>query len=340
MTLAVSDAGHNLSGMRSGRDFIGRWTQLLLALVVGACAGPPAQLAVGTADTVLVNSRRSVPLPVRLLDAKGRELRAKNVRFEQIAGDHVALTSDGRVTCPTRGDAVLRASMSGLTSEFVVLCRPVKGFRMAFDPDPPLVVGDPPRDLALGAVGVDDLPVNLLAGTATVQDSTIAGLRGLTIVPRHAGNTEIFVDIGDCVYSMFIEVAEAVRGSRDLARRDQLFTVPSLRLVAGEIRTWPIPRGEYQLWLRTAADAQPQLVLGGVSMNCANWSGAEQKYHCLAFDNAAVIVRNMQPVGRGKALEGALAIRRMDDAPSSAGATMSAVRRSPRFGKPFCRTVR
>ena len=326
--------------MRSGRDSIGRWPQLLLALVVGACAGPPTQLVVGTADTVLVNSRRPVTLPVRLLDAKGRELRAQNVRFEQIAGEHVPLTSDGRVTCPTRGDAVLRASVLDLTSEFIVLCRPVKGFRLVADPDPPLVVGEPPRDLALGAVGVDDLPVNLLAGTATVQDSTIAGLRGLTIIPRHAGNTDIFVDIGDCVYSMFIEVAESVRSSLDLERRDQLFTVPSLRLVAGEIRTWPVPRGEYQLWLHTAANAERQLVLGGASMNCANWSGAEQKYHCLAFDNAAVIVRNMQPAGRGKALEGVLAIRRMDNAPSSAGTTVSAVRRSPRFGKPFCRTVR
>lgn len=326
--------------MRNGRDSIGRWTQLLVALVVGACAGPPKQLVVGTADTVLVNSRRPVILPVRLFDAEGRELPAKNARFEQVAGEHVLLTSDGRVTCPTRGDAVLRASVLGLTSEFVLLCRPVKGFRVASDPDPPLVVGEPPRDLALGAVGVDDLPVNLLAGTATVQDSTIAGLRGLRIIPRRAGNTEIFVDIGDCVHSIFIEVAESVRSSLDLEQRDQLFMVPSLRLVGGEIRSWPIPRGEYQLWLRTSADAERQLVLGGVSMNCANWSGADQKYHCLAFDNASVIVRNEQPAGHGNALEGVLAIRRMDNAPSSASAPVSAVRMSPRFGKPFCRTVR
>ena len=265
--------GAQPSGMRCGRDSIGRCKQLLVALLVGACAGPPAQLVIGTADTVLVNSRRAVMVPVRLLDAKGRELRAKNVRFEQVAGEHVPLTPDGRVTCPARGDAVLRASVLGLTSEFALLCRPVKGFRSAFDGDPPLVVGEPPRDLALGAVGVDDLPVNLLAGTATIQDSTIASLRGLTIIPRHAGNTEIFVDIGDCVHSMFIEVAESVHSSLDLERRDQLFTVPSLRMVGGEIRSWPIPRGEYQLWLRTTANRKPQLVLGGVSMNCSNWSG-------------------------------------------------------------------
>lgn len=294
---------------------------------------------VGRSDTVLVNSRKPVLLPVHALDAKGRERRTAGVRYTIVAGDSVPVSSKGAVTCLRRGETTLRATLGSVTTDFLLLCRPVKGFRFVVDPEP-LLVGGPPRMLAVGAVGIDDLPVLLLAGTATVHDSDIASLRGLTVVPRGAGYTEVAVDIGDCVHSMFIEVDQPVKSSLDLERRDQVFMVSPLRLASGEIRSWPIPRGEYVLWLRPARNARDHLVLGGVGENCLTWPDVGQKYHCLAFDHAAVIVRNRQPAGRGGELKGDLFIKRMDaPAPVSSAPARPVQRLAPR-GKPACRLVR
>lgn len=309
-----------------------------LILVSAACGGPPTRLVAGKSDTVLVNSRRPVVLPIRALDAKGNERRANGVRYELVSGDSVRISPTGVVTCPRRGDTHVRASLGGLTTEFVLLCRPVKGFRFVLED--PFVAGGPPRELALGAIGIDDMPVTLLAGTATISDSEVASLRGLTIVPRRAGLTSVTVDIGDCVHSIFVEVDEPVKASLDLQRRNQVFILPSLRLVGGEIRSWPIPRGEYMLNLRPTAAGQKQLVLGGVSMNCVSHPDVGQAYHCLGFNNAAVVVRNMQAAGQGHALEGALSIKRMDPPPQSAPPRARAVQQVRRREKASCRGLR
>src|SRR2546430_4079750 len=185
--------------MRAARCFV-------VALVSAACSGPPARVVVGRSDTVLVNSRKPTLLPAHVLDAAGHQLHASGLRYQVVSGDNAGLSARGIVTCAKRGDSRLRASLGSLTTEFVLLCRPVRGFRFFFDPGPPLLVGGPSRDLALGAVGVDGMPVMLLAGTATIADSEIAVLRGLTVLPRAPGVTFVDVDIGDCVHSIFVEV--------------------------------------------------------------------------------------------------------------------------------------
>src|SRR5437868_6543519 len=101
----------------------------VVAFFSAACSGRPARVVVGRSDTVLVNSRKSTLLPVHVLDAAGHQLNASGLTYQVVSGDTVGLSARGAVTCSKRGDARLRASLGTLTTEFVLLCRPVKGFR-------------------------------------------------------------------------------------------------------------------------------------------------------------------------------------------------------------------
>jgi hypothetical protein len=304
-----------------------------------ACSGAPARIVIGRSDTVLVNGRKPTLLPAHVLDGAGHELHASGVRYQLIAGDSVALSAQGAVTCAKRGDTRLRALLGSLTTDFVLLCRPIKGFRFVFDPTSPLLVGGPPRDLALGAVGIDDMPVLLLAGTATIADSEIAVLRGLTLAPRAAGMTDVDVDIGDCVQSVLIEVDDAVASSRALVGAHQVFAVSPVKLVSGEMRSWEIPRGDYMFWLRPRAGRTHDLVLGGINLNCVSHPDVGQSYHCLAFDHAMVVIRNTRPAGQGSESSGDLFMKRMD-ALTPQAPPARAFRRTPRRKKPLCPLVR
>jgi hypothetical protein len=312
---------------------------LTLAFFSAACSGPPAQIVAGRSDTVLVNSQKSTLLPVHVLDAAGHELNASRLDYKVISGDSIGLSTRGVVRCAKRGDTRLRVSLGNLTTDFVLLCRPVKGFRFMFDPGPPLLVGGPPRELALGAIGMDDMPVMLLAGTATIEDSGIAVLRGLTVEPRAVGGTFVAVDIGDCVHWVYVEVDEVVTSSRDLERRNQVFNVSPLRLVGGEIRSWAVPRGDYMFSLRPEDPMQKDLVLGGVNVNCVSHPDVGQTYHCLAFDHAAVVVRNMRSARPRSALAGDLFVKRMDALAPAPAAPVRSIRRIVPRQKPSCRLV-
>ena len=59
--------------------------QLILAALIFlvACERAPARLVAGKADTVVVNNRRPVQLPVRVVDARGGVLESSGVRYER-----------------------------------------------------------------------------------------------------------------------------------------------------------------------------------------------------------------------------------------------------------------
>jgi hypothetical protein len=123
-----------------------RFDCILLSLAVASCErasarplGPPARLVAGRADTIVVNSRSAVTLPVQLLDAAGRGLPARALRFERVAGDSLALTPNGRITCDRRGDAEVLVSLGALSTRFALRCRPIKEFRFIYGDGRPLV---------------------------------------------------------------------------------------------------------------------------------------------------------------------------------------------------------
>ena len=59
----------------------------IVFLAAAACVeARPVRVVVGRSDTVIVNSRGSVPLAARLVDANGVERRARGVRYQIISG--------------------------------------------------------------------------------------------------------------------------------------------------------------------------------------------------------------------------------------------------------------
>lgn len=322
----------------------------LLPLAVVSCErasarplGPPARLVAGRADTVVVNSRSAVPLPVQVLDEAGHDLPTSGLHFERVAGDPVALSPDGRVTCARRADAEMRVSLGALSTRFALRCRPIKGFRFVYEDGRPLVAGGAPRELHIVAVGVDGSPEPMLAGTLSLLDSSVAELRGLTVYPRAAGKTVAALDLGECLWEIGIFVHQRVAHPADLRSAEDIFLVTPLRLVDGERRGWRIPPGEYRVGLLTQAGVGAKLELNTTAMNCAPWITGGQDYDCIALAGASIDVRNPRRAGAGGELYGELFAQRMDlprAVPGTSGRHASREIRRPRSRKRSCPMVR
>jgi hypothetical protein len=291
----------------------------LLILALASCErlsarrlGAPARLVAGKADTIIVNSLHTVPLPVQVLDDAGHTLPAPRLSFTRLSGDPLALSSSGQITCERRGDAEVRVTLGALAKRFTLLCRPIKGFRFVYGEGRPFVVGDAPRTLQFVAVGVDDMPERMLAATLSIGDSTVAALRGLTLYPRAAGETMAELDLGECLWPMGVTVHDRVESPSALRTENDVFLVAPLRLVDGERRGWRLPRGEYRVGLLTQANADAKLALNRTAMNCARWMGEGQDYHCIALAGASIDVENPRRAGAGGELYGELFVQRMD----------------------------
>jgi len=283
------------------------WSILFLAFA--ACDARPVRLVAGRSDTVVVNSRESVPLAVRLVDVNGVERRARGVRYQLIAGGGGELANDGQVTCDRRGDAEVAATYGELTTRVAVLCRPIEGFRMPRVLR--LTISGPPAPLDVGAIGVDGKPVDMLAGTASVRDSQIAALVEGYVHARARGATMVDVEGGDCAVSIPIEVVEASRTSDGLLPHEQY--AESLGMAAGELRSWRLPPGRYEISLIGEGGAPAHLRLASYQMNCAALPGTEQQYSCIAMDRASVIVHHTEPAGRGHQSTATLLVHRRGD---------------------------
>jgi len=319
-----------------------RPTTCFLILALASCerasartAGAPARLVAGSADTIVVNSLHPTMLPVQVLDDAGRTLPPQQLSFTRVAGDSLALSPSGRVTCRRRGDAEVRVALGALSKRFALRCRPIKGFRFLYGDGRPLVVGGTPRELQFIAVGLDGTPERMLAATLSIADSTVARLRGLTVYPRSAGRTMVELDLAECAWAMGITVHERVASPAALRSENDLFLVSPLRLVDGERRGWRLPRGEYRVGLLTQAGADTQLRLGTTAMNCAPWITGGQDYDCIALAGASVDVRNPRRAGAGGELYGELFAQRLDLSEASSAPTPA---RRPR--KRMCPMVR
>jgi len=282
----------------------------ILSLAVAACidAGP-VRLNAGRSDTVIVNSRGSVSLAVRLVYVNGGERQAKGVRYRLISGGDLELSDDGRVMCYRRGDAEVAATYGHLSTRLTVLCRPIEGFRMPRVLR--LMIGGPPVLLDLGAIGVDRKPVEMVAGIASVRDSNVLALVDGYVHARARGATMVDVEAGDCAVSILVEVVEASSTAAGLLPYGQYSE--SLSMSAGELRSWRLPPGRYEIGLLAKGEAPMHLRLASYQMNCAALRGTEQRYSCIANDRASVIVQHTQPLGRGRQSTGTLLVRRRGD---------------------------
>jgi hypothetical protein len=253
------------------------------------------RLVAGTSDTVVVNDRLEVPIPMYGLDASARRIDVRGVEFEPISENGITLSRDGRVKCSQRADATGRATLGNVSTAFTLLCRPIRGFVM--HELTRLVMGDSGEDLDATAVGVDGQAVSLLAGSVTVEDTMIVSVHGGRVYPRAPGHTYIRVQAGGCATTILVEVFERV-GSTEAMEPFQQFAVAPLRLVGNELRTWPLAPGRYELLLIADPASHHELTLGASESNCARWPGDGQRYVCIAGKNSSVIVRNPQAVGK------------------------------------------
>jgi hypothetical protein len=298
-----------------------RILQCAALVVLASCTERPVRIVAGVADTAIVNNRQPVQLPVRMLGATGRELDSRGLRYEWVSGDRIRISEDGQVTCERSADAVVRVSRDELSTQFVLRCRPIRGFRVSHVMR--LLAGGAPEELTIGAVGVDLKPVSLLAGKASVRDTTIATLADGRVHPKTPGSTYVDVTVGDCVTSIRVDVVERVDSTLKLGPSRE-FVVAPLRLVGGELRSWRIPSGRYDVRFDADSTQHERLVFGALEMNCARFSDGDQHYSCVAREGATIVVRNPRSPGQTRELSAALTIRGFESGPPNAGVMRNA----------------
>jgi hypothetical protein len=278
---------------------------VLAFLAPAACKGPAARLVAGNADTIVVNNQKPVQLPMRVFDAAGHSLDSAGVQYQWTAGVPVSVSATGVVTCTQAGDATVRASLGRLTTQLILLCRPVgrvRSLRMMN-----LVVGGPAQELPFDAVDADGRPVTLLTGQVTVEDSTIATVEGVRVRARTTGSTGLTMRIGDRLAYASVHVYERARTPEGI-RAGQRLAVP-VRLGGGEMRRWRISASpdNYFLAILPDNDAHPAPALAIVGANCSPGLGP-QSYFCLAQHDASVIVYHPQQVDFSQRVSGTLAV--------------------------------
>ena len=170
-------------------------------------------------------------------------------------------------------------------------------------------MGEPSRELPLHAVGLDGRPVDLLAGVATVEDSSILTLEGRRVRPRTPGWTIVSVDIGECVTHVAAHVEERVESSMALQPMQQFAT--DVRLVPWEVRSWRVAPGMYRMELLPATLADTVLLLAAWETNCVPEGRIPQVYFCLSRPGASAIVSHPGRAGSGPARAATLRLHRL-----------------------------
>lgn len=290
-------------------------TSLVLLIALLMRDGPPASLAAGTADVVVINNELPVHLPVEVRDANGHMLNSSGVRYRWMSGAPVSLSAAGEVTCRESGDAYVHVSLGALSRNVLLRCRPIRDLRLATGSE--LIAGDSAVPLSFSAFGPDDRRVELVAGSVTVRDSDIASLDDMWLRPKLPGRTVLTVVAGDHSLRVPIRVLARAPNPGALGPYDA-FVVPALRLAAGETRRWSIAPGLYAIALRPDTSAviagaghtqRATLVLATSNANCIV-TGAGQRYLCAALKDAEVIVYGPRGTASGGPFTGRLFVRR------------------------------
>lgn len=279
----------------------------VMLLPLAACGKPPARIVAGIADTVIVNNRRPVRLPIQVLDARGNVLPGSGVRYEWTSGMPISVSATGVVTCTQPGDAGVRASLGSLTTRVFLRCRPVSDVHAVRMLN--LVVGDPPQELPFEAVGVDGQPVTLLTGNVTVEDSSVATVEGLSVRARAGGSTGMTMRVGD--RRAFAEVHVYDRATTpERIRPGQHLAMP-VRLAGGEMRRWRLAASPETYYVTMLPDRNgqdmPALVIAGAS--CGPGMDAHS-FFCLAGNDASVTAYTPRNIEPSKTLSGTLAVWR------------------------------
>ena len=279
--------------------------------------GPPARIAADrgfNANDIVINNVGVVQMPIRALDAHGHTIAKAGIRYERVSGDRIDILQNGAVSCDTRGDAVVRASLNDITTLVTVHCRPVTGIHTESWHD--FLPGDQPQLLRVEAVGGDGRVVKELRGSVRVVDESIATLHRGLLAPRGVGSSYLRIAIGDAHVDIAVNVHEIVDRFGDLAP-SQRNVAMRLRVARGDTLHIPVPAGTVWVKWKSGDDAatHPAITAEGpaychMDSEAAHWRPADQYGgYCFFSDGARI------RVARGSAGEplvaGALLLARM-----------------------------
>jgi len=280
--------------------------------------GPPARIAADRgfdANDVVINNVDGVQLPIRALDAHGHTVPDAVIRYERVSGDRIDMVRSGAVSCDTRGDAVVRASVNDVTSLVTVHCRPVTEIHTTAWHD--FLPGDPPQLLRVEAVGADGNVVKELRGSVRVVDTSVATLHRGLLSPHGVGSSRLSIAIGETHVSVAVNVHEIVDRFDDLAPTQRNVAM-RLRLALGDTLHVPVPAGTMWVkWLPRGGPAtHPAITAEGTgychmdSEAFIRWRPAgEYGAYCYMSDGARIRVARS---GTGDSvLTGALLLERL-----------------------------
>lgn len=289
-----------------------RWPAVLIALA-GACTAPPeksqvARIVVGTADTLVIHSRRAAQIPVRVLDAAGRVMPVTGVRFQSTSGDSTPISATGMVTCTRRADVHLRVSLGGVATNALLRCRPVRSVRVVGPMQ--FILGDSSQEMQIEVRGMNGERLDTFAMAVTVTDSTVVTVHGLRIHPRSIKGTVADVRVGDESAGFGIHVYERA-ATLDGLRPEQQFVAVPLRLASGEVRRWHLPTGQWMFTMMPYEDEGRGLRLRVEGANCVPATLTRRRIVCQTVKDAWVIVYHPSTRSAPE-LSGTLLVRRVN----------------------------
>jgi hypothetical protein len=281
----------------------------LVLLHTTACGktGRPARITAGVADTVVVNNMRPVHLPVQVHDVAGHLLPDSAVRYTWVSGEPMTISAAGIVVCSQRSDAVIRATLSHLSSLIAVRCRPVAAVR--FPGALEVVIGDTARAIPFAAYGPDHRPVEQLAARVWVRDSNVLALDGIRVQGRTSGTTLISITIGDHGATSGVRVYAPATSLDGLQAKRSLIAVP-VSLARGDMRRWSLPAGGWILSMLPPQDEELGLKLRVEGARCEVLASfGPRRYGCMSNQTASVVVYAPWKAGSGDTLTGMLAVK-------------------------------
>jgi hypothetical protein len=231
-------------------------------------------------DTMIVNSRKNIEIPASAIPWRIFGKPAFSVTPATVA--HIP--HDKAVACDTTGDATVTVSNRLSTRRVLVKCRPVKTFAVFPQIRMELAKGPIPMP-AVANRGLDGTPVKELAGTAEVRDTNVLRLENNVLYPKALGRTLVLMDFAGLTATLGVEVYEPV-------------TSGPVTLTGGEMKSWRLPRGRYEINLTPAEGQKTQpLALSMYRANCAPGREGPQHIHCVTYEEGALIVRNTRDPG-------------------------------------------
>jgi hypothetical protein len=227
--------------------------------------GPPARIAADRgfdASDIVINNIEFVQMPLRVLDAYGHVVTKAAIRYEQVSGDRIALSSGGAVSCYERGDAVVRASVDDVTSLVTVRCRPVS--RIQTTASHAFLPGDPPHLLRVDALGADGKVVKDLRGSVRIGDTSVVALHGDLLTPRGVGSSRLIIAVGDAYVNVAVNVHEIVDRFDHLSPTQRNVAM-RLQIARGDTLRFPVPTGTHWVkWMaRDGGAAHPTIAAEG-----------------------------------------------------------------------------